>query len=100
MRQAAGVKAGHSWFYDWYLGSSLWRARRWLWYHGSDRHCESCGARLRLHKRSRGRADSLVMTVHHVTYVRLGRERRGDVELLCWPCHQHDQAHFDPRGVR
>jgi hypothetical protein len=27
------------------------------------------------------------VTVHHRTYARHGRERRGDVELLCWRCH-------------
>ena len=29
-----------------------------------------------------------VLTVHHRTYARLGRERRSDVQLLCWRCHQ------------
>jgi hypothetical protein len=28
------------------------------------------------------------VTVHHRTYARLGRERRPDVELLCWWCHR------------
>jgi 5-methylcytosine-specific restriction endonuclease McrA len=31
--------------------------------------------------------------IHHLTYDYLGRERRGDVLVLCGPCHRkwHDQ---------
>lgn len=28
------------------------------------------------------------ITVHHITYVRLGREKLGDLVLLCWPHHR------------
>jgi AbrB family looped-hinge helix DNA binding protein len=30
----------------------------------------------------------MTVTVHHRTYARPGRERRGDVQLLCWGCHR------------
>lgn len=78
----------HSRFYDWYLKSSLWKIRRWLWYWTSDRRCEKCRCRTVLHKRGvRYRLGTPVVTIHHKHYRSLGRERRRDVELLCWPCH-------------
>jgi hypothetical protein len=41
------------------------------------------------------------VTVHHRTYARLGRERRGDVELLCWRCHRSvDWWRHRPRAAR
>lgn len=29
------------------------------------------------------------LTVHHLTYKRLGRELEKDLVLLCWRCHEH-----------
>jgi hypothetical protein len=82
----------HSLLYDLYMRSTLWQLRRWLWWVRSDRRCEDCGAELVLHAHrayrltgDRGRRP--VLTVHHLTYARLGRERRSDVALLCWSCH-------------
>jgi len=71
----------HSLLYGAYIGSPIWRTRRWWWYVTSNRRCERCGCRVRLHGRR-------AVTVHHRTYARLGRERRDDVELLCWGCHR------------
>ena len=31
------------------------------------------------------------LTVHHLTYERLGRERDDDMVVLCWDCHQGEQ---------
>ena len=42
--------------------------------------CESCGTTTQL-------------TVHHLTYIRLGKEKDEDLALLCWPCHE--QQHPD-----
>ena len=28
------------------------------------------------------------LTIHHRNYKRLGRERRSDIQVLCWPCHR------------
>jgi 5-methylcytosine-specific restriction endonuclease McrA len=28
------------------------------------------------------------LTLHHVTYDRLGRERLEDLVVCCWPCHE------------
>jgi hypothetical protein len=33
------------------------------------------------------------LTVHHLTYVRLGREQMNDLTVLCWGCHK--QHHED-----
>jgi 5-methylcytosine-specific restriction endonuclease McrA len=77
----------HSLLYDLYMRSALWRFRRWLWFYGGDRRCEGCGNRLRLHG-----PGPRTLTVHHRTYRRLGRERRSDVQLLCWLCHSAADA--------
>lgn len=83
----------HSWFYDAYMKSHLWRLRRWLWYWTSNRRCERCHRRMVLHAKGvRYRFGAPVVTVHHHNYRRLGREHRSDVELLCWPCHSRQDA--------
>ena len=68
----------HSLLYELYLDSPVWRLRRWWWFMTSDCRCARCRRRLVLHG-----GGPATVTVHHRTYVRLGRERRGDVELLC-----------------
>lgn len=65
----------HSLLYTLYLRSSLWRARRRLWIIAAGGRCEHCHARRRL-------------TIHHLTYRRLGHERRRDIAVLCWDCHR------------
>lgn len=88
-------RKGHSWFYEWYIKSSLWKFRRWLWYWTSRRRCEKCNAKLVLHAKDVGRfrrRNARTMTVHHKTYRRLGHEHRRDVQLLCWPCHSARDA--------
>ena len=47
------------------------------------RRCARCRRPLVLHGRG-----AATVTIHHRTYAWLGRERRGDVDLLCWPCHR------------
>jgi len=82
----------HSLRYEVYMHSWLWRLRRWLWFHQSDRRCERCGCPLVLHARDaaamamQGQA-ARVLSVHHRHYRTLGRERRCDVQLLCSICH-------------
>jgi 5-methylcytosine-specific restriction endonuclease McrA len=77
----------HSLLYVVYLHSPLWRLRRWIWILRAGGHCQQCGSRRRL-------------TVHHLTYRRLGRERRSDVAVLCWPCHQARHSHASPAAGR
>jgi hypothetical protein len=87
----------HSWLYRHYMGSRLWKARRWAWVRLGPARCERCRCRLTLHTRDVPHAPpgSRVATVHHRTYRHLGYESRGDVELLCWPCHERRQFERD-----
>lgn len=73
----------HSLLYVMYLRSPLWRLRRRIWITRALGRCEHCGRRRRL-------------TIHHRTYQRLGHERRSDVAVLCWRCHQLEHP---PRRV-
>ncbi len=91
--RARGVRnrrrKAHSLVYEFYLRSPLWRARRRCWILSTRGRCEACGRRRR------------PLTIHHRTYRRLGRERRSDVIVLCWPCHHarhdnSDQSHRHP----
>lgn len=66
----------HSLLYELYLHSPLWRVRRRIWILRAHGRCQRCGRRRR------------PVTIHHLTYKRLGHERRVDVAVLCWPCHQ------------
>lgn len=61
------------------LRSRRWRRLRHRAYHRSLGRCEGC------HRRYFLRA----LQLHHKTYVRLGRERMSDVELLCGRCHRN-----------
>jgi hypothetical protein len=72
--------------YRLYMHSSLWQLRRWLWWRTSRKRCEDCNRPLVLHRTGLV-SGSAVLTVHHLSYRRLLRERRSDVALLCWPCH-------------
>ena len=71
----------HSLLYVVYLHSPLWRVRRWIWILQAGGRCQDCGHRRR------------PLTIHHLTYKRLGHERRSDVAVLCWSCHQALHPH-------
>lgn len=45
----------------------------------SDFTCEQCGRQLKASE----------LNCHHLTYKRLGRELRTDIEVLCEDCHFH-----------
>jgi len=68
------VKLGgrRSLLYELYVGSPVWRARRWWWFVTSDRRCARCRRRLVLHGGGPATA-----TVHHRTYARAGARRGG-----------------------
>jgi hypothetical protein len=80
----------HSLLYAIYLSSPLWRLRRRIWIVQARGRCERCGSRRRL-------------TIHHRTYGSLGRERPGDVAVLCWDCHRSHhpgrRQHFWSAGI-
>ncbi|MGI9254899.1 MAG: HNH endonuclease [Thermomicrobiales bacterium] len=59
---------------DDYYRSEPWRQRRQLKLAEANHACQWCGATSRLQ-------------VHHKTYARSGRERRGDLLVLCCACH-------------
>lgn len=73
--RARATRRGHSIEYEAYLASPLWAARRRRWIRQAHGRCQNCRSRRRL-------------TVHHVTYERLGHELDNDVVVLCWPCHE------------
>jgi hypothetical protein len=81
-----GRGGSRSWYRDRYLRSPLWRARRARALALAGSRCERCGRA--------GRLD-----VHHATYKRLGRERDGDLHVLCRDCHE-DEHHPLRRLVR
>ena len=65
---------GHTAFYDAYLQSDAWRARRARCLQLAGGVCQDCG---------RKRATD----AHHLTYERLGDERPEDLLAVCEPCH-------------
>ncbi len=72
---------GAEWWrwYDGYLHSDEWRAKRRRVLRRAGGICERCGRAKAAH-------------VHHLTYARVGRERIEDLVGLCWPCHQAQHA--------
>ena len=75
----------HSLLYILYLRSPLWRLRRRLWILRAGGRCQQC------HRSGR-------LTIHHRSYRRLAHERRSDIEVLCWNCHQ--RRHPSPLSAR
>ena len=67
-------KPGLSQTYTDYLASVEWQAKRQELLALRGRRCESCGS-------------PVDITVHHLTYERLGHESMSDLEVLCWTCH-------------
>ena len=57
-----------------YIHSEAWRRRRLVKLEAAKHRCECCGERGKL-------------TVHHLTYERLGCEYPSDLIVLCKPCH-------------
>jgi len=64
----------HSRQYREYMHSEAWRRRRLVKLEAVKHRCEYCGERGRL-------------SVHHLTYERLGCEYSDDLIVLCKPCH-------------
>jgi len=74
--------------YNSYIQSPAWRAKRAEKIILQGGSCEHCGTTGNLH-------------VHHLSYVRLGREKMEDLQVLCKRCHSrlHCRA-VRPRHVR
>lgn len=60
--------------YEEYLDSDVWRRRRALKLEEVGYRCEQCGG-------------TRTLQAHHLTYKRLGNERRSDLRILCCTCH-------------
>ena len=58
-----------------YIKSTVWKTRRRLYIEYFDGVCQLC------HKKRKP------LSLHHNTYVRLGREEIGDLILICTTCH-------------
>jgi hypothetical protein len=59
-----------------YLKSQRWETKRFFMLKQARYQCEACGAR------------NVLLNCHHLTYERLGNERRDDLQILCRDCHK------------
>jgi 5-methylcytosine-specific restriction endonuclease McrA len=62
-----------------YLLSPEWKERRRIEFGASQRRCQSCGSRGRLH-------------IHHLTYERRGHELPEDLVVICERCHREEHG--------
>jgi 5-methylcytosine-specific restriction endonuclease McrA len=77
------ARTGPWWdWYNGYLRSDEWEARRQAVLERADWRCEDCNAELATH-------------AHHHTYERVGEERLSDLEALCPSCHDGRHGTFD-----
>ena len=63
------------WYRKSYLKSRHWRKVRRKALAKARYRCTNCGSRVNL-------------TVHHLTYERIGHEKLSDLVCLCWDCHK------------
>lgn len=68
--------------YDAYMVSAEWRERRHAVLKRDNQECRQCGERHGL-------------TVHHLTYARVFRERLEDLITLCRNCHEQRHRKTD-----
>lgn len=68
--------------YKTYLQSREWAIKRLEIFKKRGRNCEACGSRKSL-------------TLHHLSYTKLGQEPDDHLVILCWTCHQ--QRHPEKR---
>jgi 5-methylcytosine-specific restriction endonuclease McrA len=70
-----------------YLKSSQWSSLR-KQVHARDHRCVTCGSKNNLN-------------VHHIHYMRLGKEQLSDLALLCESCHHelHEQKGYSRQGL-
>lgn len=69
-----------------YLKSPWWQKRREQAIRQAEERCEHCGK-----TREQARCDfGDDLNVHHLRYERLGQEKDGDLEVLCYECHKRE----------
>lgn len=85
-RDGAQAERDAAWrgWYEGYLRSPAWAAKRAAVMTRAGRRCEGCLARP-------------ATQVHHLTYARVGREMLFDLVAVCDACH--DQIHEDKAGT-
>lgn len=76
-------------WYRLYLDSKTWRRLRARIIKARNRTCAQCG-------RQAHQVEIHMLQCHHLTYDRVGRERPGDLELLCVVCHKLRHTLFSP----
>ena len=77
-------------FWEKYLRSPQWKARRDARLRAVGYKCERCGIN----------GPSARLEVHHLTYDRLGNELPSDLSVLCPRCHQEADAEREAREAR
>lgn len=84
---AASLSDGrHSQLYAETMHSEQWRRRRARAIRRAGGKCQRCGSTERLE-------------AHHLTYVRLGREKPADLIVLCHACHQAEHSPHPDAGA-
>lgn len=68
--------------YHEYIQSKEWKAKAKAAKHRANYHCEQCGALKPEH----------LLHAHHLTYKRLGYERKEDLRVLCNECHAEEHG--------
>lgn len=66
-------------FYQLYLYSDAWRAKREQVFYSSGRYCQRCGSTSYLH-------------IHHLRYENVGDEPLDALTVLCQECHAKEHA--------
>jgi hypothetical protein len=81
-RKVRGRLARRFWYRRVYLKSNSWLKFRAMILYERSHTCQKCGKK-RL---------PFQLNVHHLTYARVGHERREDVQLLCIWCHAKEHG--------
>lgn len=65
-----------------YIQSKEWKAKAKAAKHRANYRCEQCGVLKPEH----------LLHAHHLTYERLGNERKSDLKVLCNECHAEEHG--------
>lgn len=81
--EKARLKRDPNW-YGMYLRSRHWKSRRRSLLVECKWTCQDCGAI----DPNRDKVRGTRLQAHHLTYERIGRERKSDLVILCAACHK------------
>lgn len=72
-------------YYPKYIKSNAWKRKRELALEFHGRYCRICNS-------------TSSLTVHHLTYDRLGKEDiKTDLTVLCWSCHKEHHEELNSK---